>query len=324
MIYNKLKYIKNIMDNYFGGTAEGVLIIILSKLSYRTFGKFCSTFVKRLCESNLTWRNIIKINYPEIYNSLFATNNLNNPDLISFYYFYKDNAFDVREFVDFDFYSGLTTPDDPFSYLFSLWYQTYHRWQDNLIKTLSKGLMFDLLLYKNWPGSYQKINEIIKISATSSEERHDRKRTPLEQLSKFSFLESLLYSVDLRSPIIDSYLINGKLNDYPPLSRLFPPSIEDRTPDLYMSHNFVFMFLYTREPDVDINNEPQIEELIYFLSYISKGLGYAIDWLIDKLNDQNVDIIYDSIIDDWIQQGGVNSLSKRDTIKNYYESLSQE
>ena len=57
------------MDNYIGSIPEGILTLLLSKLDYLTFGGFCATFVKKLCESNLTWRHIIKVGYPELYNS---------------------------------------------------------------------------------------------------------------------------------------------------------------------------------------------------------------------------------------------------------------
>ena len=317
------------MDNYFNYLPDGIKIVILGKLNYNNFKNFCDLFATELCENKSTCRILIKNNYPELYKSLFITGYLNDPRLdLSFYYLYKERLSFV---INYDMYAERRRimsemvgahPD-----------QIIERLQMELYTTIKESNIKDIIIilmsYRNWPGSYLKIKEIIEKNRPSWIEEITTiynllmfGRGRVQSFYSADMFNSLLYSMRFNSPIMDEYLIKGKLDKYPSLRKLsesLPPTrLVTAAEYFYMAYNYMFLFLYSREPDVDINDFPEIKKLVSFLAFVSKEFGYDIDWLIDKLNKKNVNIIYRNII----REEGNLGLSIRETIKWYYENKS--
>ena len=292
--------------NYIQITPDGINKIILSKLDYNSYPEFC-TLSSGLCKDGLTWKTIIKEYQPELYKSLLATNNLNNLDIL--YYLYKDNMYKIRDTINLKIFSF----DDP-----HIIYNLLDGTLDALIfSSVDAEMISELICYNNYPGIYPRLKEIMGKNKTKKVVSYNRwHQSPLEIIQWKTVLYSLIYSAWLKMSKVDEYLINGKLDKYPTLFELFGR----QTTIMGSYYNYIFLFLYAREPEVNINDEPRLDSLFYDLSYISIRLNYGIDWLIDKINDKGIEIIYDESIN-CLGQYTINKIgwgSKREQIRNYY------
>ena len=80
------------------------------------------------------------------------------------------------------------------------------------------------------------------------------------------------------------------------------------------SNNYIFIWLYCNDPNVNINDDLEIQELIYWMNSVAKDIGQSIKTIIYKLNNQNVDMLYDLIINP------DTSKSKKDAIIKHLEN----
>ena len=297
--------------NYFDNVPSGINLLLLSKSDYNSSALFCSIFVSNLCEDKLTWRYMIKSNYPELYKMLIETNNLDVHKLDRLYYVYKDNIYGAAELINTNIYS-FETP-----YII---YDMLDKSLDLLVNvSINDEVVCDLICYNNYPGIYSRLKDII--DKNNLEYKYISKsgwfQEPFKIIQWKTILYSLIYSSELLNLQVNEYLINGKLSDYPTLNKLIGSVIDPRNPNPYSSYNFMFLFLYVREAEVDINGEKAFEFLFGELGYISHRLGYDIDWLIDKTNDKNIDIIYDDMIERGVEIPTEN-ISKREKVKSLY------
>jgi hypothetical protein len=312
------------MDNYFNYLPDQIKVSLLGKLNSNNFDDFCDFFDSNLCKSKSTWRILIKNNYPKLYNSLFVTGYLYDNRLdISFYYIYKERLSFV---IDYDMYANYRRimsemvkahPDQIIEKL-QKDFHMFIKEQIYIGKSTINDIIITLICYRNWPGTYPKIEKIIQFEPY----RIGRLTSIYDWLMFGSvknyysadILNSLIYSMKFNSPIIDEYLVKGKLEHYPSLRKL-SESIPSPIIDFHTSHNYMFLFLYSREPEVNINDLILIEitKFVNFLSYISRQFGYDIDWVIDKLDENNINLIYNNLND---EEG---DLSKREIIKLYYK-----
>ena len=296
--------------NYIQITPDGINKIILSKLNYGCYPEFC-TLSSNLGKDGLTWKIIIKENFPEPYKSLLAINYLGNLDIL--YYLYKDNMHKIRDVINLKI---LSFEDSDVIY--------------NLLDGVLNTLIFssvdtetisELICYNNYPGIYPRLKEIMNKNKSKKYISYNRwYQSPLEIIQWESVLYSLIHSARLKNLKVDEYLLTGKLGGYPTLFELFGPRTRIDDPDPYSYYNNVFLFLYTRESEVSINNEPHLDSLFYDLCYISIRLNYGIDWLVDKIDDRGIDIIYEESISN-LDQYTKNKLGwgyKRGKIRNYY------
>lgn len=212
------------------------------------------------------WYRILQNNYSKLYH-LLDSGDKNADSARNLYYFYRDNMW--------EFNTSINSPP-------------------NLAKNYCYGFCWDkykfithVLVKSDWPGIYDRLLLLVKEDNKHRDTNGDR--------SWGRIIDSLLYTLRFESVEIKEYFRTGIPKDnISSLDKLYN-SIPKNKSDLFMSNNYILIWLYCNDDNVDINDSGQIDELFYFLYRIAKSLHKSIKNIVYKLNPENVGIIYYSL-----------------------------
>ena len=280
------------MLSYFDFLPNELSIQILEYSDFKSTStlRWVGDSINKIIDDINTWKSIIYRRYPILYKSLGVIGELNNLEsLYTVYYYYKDNVYNVKNLLN------LNLPTLASNSI----YQSFDSLIQNIDININNNKKFaKLLIAKNYPGSYNKILDLIPESKLDL--RLNFLIYSLNHLKDYlmSVLKSLIYTSSLNNNIItnylvnghlDNYLVNGYLDNYPSIRLLGRIS-----PDIFLADNYVFFWLYINDPNVDINDDIQPEETIIYVKEIAKDLNKSVLPILNKYNNQIIDTLYDS------------------------------
>lgn len=286
IIVQKASYMENL--TYFDFLPEDIILIIFQNSTFLSSVNLyiVSPHVSKIFNDIVNWKILLNKNFPHIYEVLKITDDVNNRDaIIRLFYYYKDNEYGVRDFLDLDL-TKIGKNKDIYQIMEFL---------ANSIRGNYTNWVYKLLIAKNYPSNYSRIIELIGNFQIGS---YNLDKDPINN-DILSILFSLIYAGSLvdENDTIRKYLINGKLDNYPTLNELSPmiSNYASDGGDLFMSFNYVFLWLYLNDPNVDNNDDPQIEETILFMCAIAEKLNKSIRPIIEKLNSENINTLYENV-----------------------------
>jgi hypothetical protein len=187
----------------------------------------------------------------------------------------------------------------------------YENILSNKIRDMSSNMeIFESFMKLKYPGTSERILKMLSnINIVQS-----------TKILNCSILSSLRYQMNL--PIdhpINDYLRTGFDCTSLSLCQIEELMIKDGR-YLYDADNYMFLWLFTTDPETEINDVNNLEGLLFDMSLIctSFKLYEGFDLIINKLNDNNINLLYDTEVSIRYGTFPISTEEKRERIKRYY------
>ena len=189
--------------------------------------------------SKNTWGYLLSRDYPQLYKSIKTIKEDTVENMKMIYYTYKDN---IK-------YRNLIEKNSDIKFDNNIWASDRTILDIYFFKELTEyPILLKILIYINYPGNYDRIISIMNLDI------------PLEfnyDSGPISILRSLKYAsrITIKDDIINKYLKGEEIGEYPSLSELDNMSIPNDDFDMFQIWNYVFIWLYVTDPNMDINKD---------------------------------------------------------------------
>lgn len=268
--------IKNVRT-YFDIIPRELLEIIFSQAD-RTTGEnlsSISSYISDIYYDKWTWIRILSGIHPRLYQLIKDIREDTIENMKYVYYFYQEDAFfELKILLE----TSIDNNIDKYTHFFEY-------------KSQKFKILFHMAVKSDWPGIYDRL-----ISLSVDEISFDE----LEVLKPYrdwrSIIDSLIYSQTFESDLVTEYLKTGNLlkgfpeGGYPNLTDL-DLYLNVNIPNIFNQDNYVFIWLYFTDRNVDINDESN-GIFIVFLCDLAVKLDQRIENIISRLNDENIDRLH--------------------------------
>ena len=246
----------NQMDSCFDFIPQDLIIEILGYLDLQSaFGLSHLKSIHVIYESKDIWSYLLSRDYPHLYKAIKTIKEDTIENMRMLYYTYKDN---IK-------YRNLIEKYDTLKFDISMWKPNTNIFKACLFKELTMfPILLKMLIYINYPGNYNRLKDIMNLDTPQ--------KFNLESV-QIKIMFSLKYAsqIPMKDDVINKYLKGEKYN-YPPMNELYGMRNHPSNNDfgIYWTENYAFIWLYVTDPNIDINDDLEIGDLLYWIYKLSK------------------------------------------------------